>query len=111
MIDQPSYGSWSGREALDMAFSLAAFDQPASLLFTGAGVTWLRRAQDPASIAQKSVEKNLAAAPIFGIEAIFADRSACQRYGLDEASLINGVTLTDANGTLLKQYDHTAFAG
>ena len=35
IIDQPPYGTWAGREALDMAFSLAAFDQPASLLFTG----------------------------------------------------------------------------
>ncbi|WP_273203551.1 DsrE family protein [Marinobacter subterrani] len=111
MIDQPSYGSWSGREALDMAFSLAAFDQPAALLFTGAGVTWLRREQDSADLGQKSVEKNLSAAPIFGIEAIFADRAACQRYGLDERSLIAGVTLVDAISALLNQYDHTAFAG
>ena len=111
MIDQPPYGTWNGREALDMAFSLAAFDQSASLLFTGAGVIWLKRAQDAAGIAQKSVEKNLSAAPIFGIEAILADRSACQRYGLDEASLVTGVTLVDANGALLDQYNHTAFAG
>ena len=43
MIDQAPYGTWSGREALDMAFSLAAFDQAASLLFTGAGVHWLKK--------------------------------------------------------------------
>ncbi|WP_417566706.1 DsrE family protein [Marinobacter sp.] len=111
MIDQPPYGTWTGREALDMAFSLAAFDQPASLLFTGAGVAWLRRAQNTAGIEQKSIEKNLLAAPIFGIEAILADRSACQKFGLDKESLISGVTLVDAIGALLRQYDHTAFAG
>jgi tRNA 2-thiouridine synthesizing protein C len=111
MIDQPAYGAWSGREALDMAFSLAAFDQAASLLFTGAGVTWLKRAQDPGEISQKSVEKNLSAAPIFGIEAILADRSACEKYGLDENALISGVKLVDANEALLGNYDHATFAG
>ncbi|WP_412535786.1 DsrE family protein [Marinobacter sp. MIT932201] len=111
MIDQAPYGTWSGREALDMAFSLAAFDQAASLLFTGAGVNWLKKGQEAEGIGQKSVDKNLAAAPIFGIEAILADRAACRTYGLDENSLIEGVTLVDADAALLAAYDHTAFAG
>ena len=45
VIDQPPYGSWTGREALDMTFSLAAFDQPAAMLFLGAGVHWLCKGQ------------------------------------------------------------------
>lgn len=111
IIDQSPYGNWAGREALDMAFSLAAFDQPVSLLFTGAGVNWLRPGQDAAAIEQKSVEKNLAAAPVFGIEAILADRASCQRYGLNAQELPAGVTLTDANEELLAQYAQTAFSG
>ena len=50
VIDQAPYGSWTGREALDMVFSLAAFDQPAALLFMGAGVNWLRKSQDAGGI-------------------------------------------------------------
>ncbi|WP_372998065.1 DsrE family protein [Marinobacter sp.] len=111
MIDQPPYGAWTGREALDMAFSLAAFDQPATLLFAGAGVNWLRPSQEAGGVGQKSVEKNLSAAPIFGIEAILADRAACITYGLNESSLLKGVTLVDADAALLKDFDHTAFAG
>ena len=111
LIDQPPYGAWNGREALDMAFSLAAFDQPASLLFIGAGVNWLRQAQEAGGIGQKSLERNLSAAPIFGIEAILADRGACESYGLDESSLIEGVALVDCDAALLADYDHTAFAG
>lgn len=111
MIDQPPYGAWSGREALDMALSLAAFDQPASMLFLGAGVNWLRQGQEPSGLGQKSLEKNLSAAPIFGVEALFADRAACRNYGLDEDLLIDGVTLVDAGSTLFNHYDHTAFAG
>lgn len=111
VIDQPPYGAWTGREALDMAFSLAAFDQPASLLFTGAGVNWLRRAQEATGIDQKSVEKNLAAAPIFGVEAIMAERSACEEYGLEGDNMLDGVVLVDTDSALLSRYEHTAFAG
>lgn len=111
MIDQAPYGTWAGREALDMTFSLAAFDQEAALLFTGPGVNWLRKDQQAAEIGQKTVEKNLAAAPVFGVEAIMADRSACTAYGLNEESMIPGVRLVDLSQDLLRQYDHAAFAG
>lgn len=111
IIDQPPYGTWAGREALDMAFALAAFDQPVSLLFSGAGVNWLRETQDTSGIEQKSLEKNLAAAPIFGIEAILADRAACERYNLDSDAMIDGVQLSDVNAELMAQYSQTAFSG
>lgn len=111
IIDQPPYGGWAGREALDMAFSLAAFDQPVSLLFVGAGVNWLRKGQNASAIEQKSVEKNLAAAPVFGIEEILADRDSCERYSLSRPELTDGVILTEANADLLAQFSRTAFAG
>lgn len=101
----------AGREALDMAFALAAFDQPVSLLFTGAGVNWLRNGQITDAIEQKSLEKNLAAAPIFGISAIMADASACRRYGLDTEDLPDQVSLTDTDAGFLARYHHTVFAG
>ncbi|MDK9557799.1 DsrE family protein [Marinobacter sp. M216] len=111
IIDQPPYGGWTGREALDMAFSLAAFDQPVSLLFIGAGVNWLRTGQNTSGIEQKSVEKNLAAAPVFGIEDILADRISCERYGIAPPELADSVVLTDANAELLAQYSQAAFGG
>lgn len=111
IIDQAPYGSWEGREALDMAFSLAAFDQPVSLLFSGAGVNWLRKSQDAARIQQKSVERNLAAAPIFGVEALFADQAACNQYDLDLTNLMAHVTLTEFGPELTGRFEHVAFAG
>jgi len=111
VIDQPPYGTWAGREALDMAFSLAAFDQSVSLLFTGAGVNWLRRSQETSGIEQKSVEKNLTAAPIFGVEAMHADAAACTQYGLALKDMVAGVLMTESSSDLLHQYAHTAFAG
>ncbi|EMP55461.1 DsrE family protein [Marinobacter santoriniensis NKSG1] len=111
VIDSAPYGDWTGREALDMAFSLAAFDQPVTLLFLGAGVNWLRKGQAPEGISQKSVEKNLSAAPIFGVEGLLADGRDCEAYGLAEADLIAGVTRVDVGSDLLHQYTHTVFAG
>lgn len=106
IISQPPYGNWSGREALDMAFSLAAFDQPIALLFTGDGVNWLRKDQQAGVIDQKSVNRNLAAAPVFGVSEMLADRLSCDRFGLDDHKLIAGTTLAELSCELLAGYDH-----
>ena len=111
VIDQPPYGTWAGREALDMAFSLAAFDQPVSLLFMGAGVNWLRKFQETSEVEQKSVAKNLSAAAIFGVEAIYADADACNRYSLTLEDMVAGVAVSESGSDLFRQYTHTAFAG
>ena len=111
VIDQAPYGSWSGREALDMAFSLAAFDQPVSLLFCDAGVNWLRQGQQATELGQKTVEKNLAAAPMFGVEAILADGPACQRYGLEDSNLLAGVTRVEAVEPIIDRHTNVLFAG
>lgn len=111
VIDQPPYGDWSGREALDMAFSLAAFDQPVALLFTGAAVNWLRQTQTTDGIEQKSVERNLSAAPVFGVEAMYADTTACAGYGLSPDNMLAGTILCENTSGLLQNYSHVAFAG
>ncbi|GGC71916.1 DsrE family protein [Marinobacter halophilus] len=111
VIDQPPYGSWTGREAMDMLFSLAAFDQPAALLFIGAGVNWLRRSQNASGIGQKTVEKNLSAAPLFGVDRIYAEQAACDRFLPDAGQRVNGVELAPSVKQLLDQHDHVFFAG
>lgn len=111
IIDQAPYGSWSGREGLDMAFSLAAFDQECALLFSGAGVNWLRANQQPDAIGQKSVAQNLGAAAIFGIEGLYADALACKHYGLEHEGLIAGITQVTPDQHFLSGYQHVAFAG
>lgn len=111
VIDQAPYGSWTGREALDMVFSLAAFDQPAALLFISAGVNWLRKSQDAGGIGQKTVEKNLAAAPVFGVEQILAEQSACERFRLGEEDRLSGVELIPSVRDALDRFEHIVFAG
>lgn len=84
VIDTAPYGDWRGREALDMALSLAAFDRPVALLFRGAGVNWLRPDQDGNAIAQKTVSRNLGAARMFGVAGIFADSRGLARFAVDQ---------------------------
>lgn len=84
VIDRPAYGDWHGREALDMALSLAAFDRPVAVLFRGEGVHWLRPGQNAGVIDQKTVSRNLSAATLFGVEALYADRSTLARFQIGE---------------------------
>ena len=106
VIDKTPYGDWRGREAIDMAFSLAAFDQPVSFLFRDAGVNWLRPGQHPEALGQKSVEKQLGAAAIFGVEALLAEEKALERYQIHPESLNKGVRPVVANTAFFDQYDH-----
>ena len=94
VIDQPPYGSWAGRDALDMTFSLAAFDQPAAMLFLGAGVNWLCKGQAADAVGQKSVAKNLSAAT--SVAAVYADAAAMPRALLRIAPPLPSTGLNEA---------------
>lgn len=83
VIDTPPYGDWRGREALDMALSLAAFDRPVALLFRGEGVNWLRPGQEGSAISQKTVSRNLGAARMFGVAEVYADSLALERFAVN----------------------------
>lgn len=96
VIDTPPYGDWRGREALDMALSLAAFDQPVALLFRGEGVNWLRPEQDGTAVSQKTVSRNLGAARMFGVADIFAEQSALVRLGIARTEPEAEQVVTDA---------------
>lgn len=106
VIDGAPYGDWRGREVLDMAFAMTAFDHTTALLFTGAGVNWLRVNQEPGVIGQKSVLRNLSAAGLFGITAIYADTQSLRRFGMQTMPEALDVTETDSQTLLYTQFDH-----
>lgn len=81
------YGASLAREALDVALTAATFDQPVALLFLGDGVQQLLRAQSPAAIAQKALDKQLAALPLYDINTIYVEAEALRARGLTEADL------------------------
>ncbi len=93
VVDSAPYGSFRCREALDMALALAAFDQPVTLLLRAAAVNWLRPDQEPAGIEQKSLARNLGAAPIYGVDRIVAEKASLAAYAMTENSLPDFVTV------------------
>lgn len=106
VIDRSPYSDWQGRESLDMAFALAAFDQPVALLFLGAGVNWLRPGHDAGAVNQKNVDKTLSAAALFGVEAVYADQPSFDDYGIDIQTTPTPVTLVEEYPETIKAHDH-----
>lgn len=70
------------REALDVAFSAAAFGIPCAVLFMHDGVLQLMKGQDAAQISQKSLAANLQALPLYGVENILVCQHSLGERGL-----------------------------
>ena len=104
---RPPYGESYAREALDVALAAAAFEQPVALLFLGDGVTQLLSAQDSTAIAEKSLEKQLGALPLYDIDDIYVDASTLRERGfsMDNLSLPAQPLETDAVAALLQRHD------
>lgn len=81
------YGAPLAREALDVALTAATFDQEVALLFLGDGVLQLLRDQQPAAIAQKALDKQLAALPLYDVETIYVEAEALAARGLNTGDL------------------------
>ena len=81
------YGQSLAREALDVALTAATFDQPVAMLFMGDGVLQLVKSQRPAAIAQKALDKQLAALPLYDVETIYVEAEALLARGLTPADL------------------------
>ena len=81
------YGQSLAREALDVALTAATFDQQVAMLFMGDGVLQLFKSQQPAAIAQKALDKQLAALPLYDVETIYVEAEALQARGLSPADL------------------------
>lgn len=95
---QPPYGSALAREALDVALATAAFDQKVAMLFLGDGVLQLVQPQDATAIGHKSHDRQLAALPLYDVDALYADAEALDERGLGTAELVLPVQRLDAAG-------------
>jgi len=91
------YGSQFANESLDLALGFAVMDCDVAMLFVDDGVYQLLKQQAPAE--QKSLAKNFAALPLYGIEQLFCDSDSLTGRGIRPEQLIDGVTLLDASNT------------
>jgi tRNA 2-thiouridine synthesizing protein C len=90
------YGNSLAREALDVALTAATFDQTVAMLFLGDGVLQLLRAQQPSAIAQKALDKQLAALPLYDVETLYVEAAALSARGLSSTDLALPVQVLSA---------------
>lgn len=76
------YGRGPTRAAIDTALAYAAFEQPVTLLFMGEGVLQLHPDQQGRITGGRDIGKQLASLPLYGLEAIYVDAEAAERYGI-----------------------------
>ena len=90
------YGSSHAKEALDLAFAAATFEQTVSVLFTLDGCYQLLANQAPKSIDSKCLTQMLKALPIYGVTELLADhRSLSERQIVEFAKGLNVRVLSD----------------
>ena len=96
------------KSSLDTVLAFAAFDQPLNVLFLGEGVLQLVSAQDGKAIDSKTIEKQIASLPLYGIENYYADEEALGRFSLDADDLPPQVSALNKEKIreLIASHDH-----
>lgn len=105
---QPPYGSALAREGLEAVLAAAVMDQSPDLLFLRDGVFQLLDNQKPDEIRQKSLQRNLQALPMFGVERIHVCERSLMERGIDAKQIkIPGVKveLVLDTGSFIAGYD------
>jgi len=100
-------GSSHGRDALDVALTIAAFEQPLSLLYMDDGVFQLLSDQDTSAIEQKNVSQTLPMLAMYDIDQVYVDNSSLKERNLSVNDLCIPVTVlrTPAASKLLQEHD------
>jgi tRNA 2-thiouridine synthesizing protein C len=104
----PQPGRSLARAALDTALATAAFDQPVTLLFLGAGVLQLLPQQDSASVGVRNLRKVIDSMPLYDLEHYYVDAEAAEHFGLTAEDLPSGAMLVDrdAQRSLFDNHQH-----
>ena len=91
---QPPYSGQHAYESLDLALAYTVMDVECALLFIDDGVWQLLRSQAPAT--QKSLIKNFAALPLYGIEKLYVERESLLTRGITTSDIIDNVEVIDS---------------
>lgn len=70
------------KEGLDALLAAAAFEQPLYAIFIGDGVYQLLDHCQPAQLGLPALNKQLAALPLYGVEALYVHQGSAQARGL-----------------------------
>lgn len=94
VLSEAPHISSRSRERLDLLLALAAGDWPVTVVFVDAGVLLLAPPAGPAEL--QDYPAGLGMLPLFGVDEVWAERGALQRYGLADTALRIPVRVGDA---------------
>ena len=106
------YGSTQAREALDIAFAAAAFNQRIQVLFMDDGVLQLAPGQQPSATSGKTLAKTLGMLEHYDVTDIYVEQSSLAARGLTPDELVLDCKVLDnaSMGRLVAGAD-TVFGG
>ncbi len=94
-LSHSPYGNSLARAAVDTLLAGAAFDQPVTLLLSGAGVLNLLAGQNARAAGARNLGKLLASLPMYDVDTIYVDAEAVSRFGIDPQQLPEAACLLD----------------
>lgn len=104
VLQQAPLSGVLARAGIDTVLAYAAFEQPISVLFSGAGVLQLAPDATPSRVGRRDLRRIIDSMPLYDIDRLYADRSALAAYGLG-AGLPEFIEVIDARG-MRTLYDH-----
>lgn len=84
VLQHAPLGGSLARAGIDAVLAYAAFDQPVSVLFSGAGVLQLAPGADCQRVGRRDLRRMIDSMPLYDIDAVFADAVALSTYGLSD---------------------------
>lgn len=105
VLQQPPLSGALARAGIDTVLAYGAFDQPVSVLFSGAGVLQLAPDADPGRIGRRDLRRIIESMPLYDIDRVFADHEALDAYRIQPPPF---VSVIDAAGirALHERCDH-----
>ncbi|TCO72231.1 sulfurtransferase complex subunit TusC [Chromatocurvus halotolerans] len=82
ILQHAPLGASLARAGIDTVLAYAAFDQPVSVLFSGAGVLQLAPGADCQRVGRRDLRRMIDSMPLYDIDAVFADAAALSAYGI-----------------------------
>lgn len=106
VLNQPPHDGLSAQETLDVILTVAAFDQPASLLLLDDGVFQIKKNQNPEQASLKNTSAVFKALEIYDVHDIYLEVESLQERGLKPGDLCLPIKEVYRNniGSLMKQF-------
>ncbi len=106
VLNQPPHDGLLVQETLDVILTVAAFDQPVSLLLFDDGVFQIKQNQNPKQVALKDTSAVFKALEIYDVHNIYVEVESLQERGLKPGGLcLPAKEVYRKNiGSLMKQF-------